>query len=92
MRRKYDRAFKEEAVRMLQNGKSVKEVAELLGVSEQVLYNWKSKEKGLSASESSLELRAARAEAEQLRKRLKEAETERDILKKALFIFSRTTS
>ncbi|MBL7977928.1 MAG: transposase, partial [Bacteroidetes Order II. Incertae sedis bacterium] len=39
MRRKYDRAFKEEAVRMLQNGKSVKEVAELLGVSEQVLYN-----------------------------------------------------
>ncbi len=77
---------------MLKNGKGAKEVAELLGVSEQVLYNWKSKELGLSASESSLELKAAREEAEQLRKRLKEAETERDILKKALNIFSRTTS
>ncbi|MBL7977971.1 MAG: transposase [Bacteroidetes Order II. Incertae sedis bacterium] len=42
LRRKYDRAFKQEAVRMLQSGKVVKEVAELLGVSEQVLYNWKS--------------------------------------------------
>ncbi|MBL7977266.1 MAG: transposase [Bacteroidetes Order II. Incertae sedis bacterium] len=42
LRRKYDRTFKQEAVRMLQSGKVVKEVAELLGVSEQVLYNWKS--------------------------------------------------
>ncbi len=92
MRRKYDREFKQEALSMLKNGKGAKEVAELLGVSEQVLYNWKSKELGLSASESSLELKAAREEAEQLRKRLKEAETERDILKKALNIFSRTTS
>jgi transposase len=92
LRRKYDRDFKQEALRMLKNGKSAKEVAELLGVSEQVLYNWKSKESGLSASENSMELKAAREEAEQLRKRLKEAETERDILKKALYIFSRTTS
>ena len=92
MRRKYDRDFKHEALRMLKSGKGAKEVSELLGVSEQVLYNWKSKEMGLSASENSLELKAAREEAEQLRKRLKEAETERDILKKALYIFSRTTS
>lgn len=92
LRRKYDREFKQEAIRMLKSGKGTKEVSELLGVSEQVLYNWKSKEMGLSASENSTELKAAREEAEQLRKRLKEAETERDILKKALHIFSRTTS
>ncbi|MEZ4959152.1 MAG: hypothetical protein R2830_04980 [Saprospiraceae bacterium] len=54
-------------------------MVELLGVSEQVQYNWKSKENGLSASENSVELKAAREEAEQLRKRMKEAERERDI-------------
>ncbi|MCF8247029.1 MAG: transposase [Saprospiraceae bacterium] len=92
LRRKYDREFKQEALRMLKNGKGAKEVSEQLGISEQVLYNWKSKETGLSASESTLELKIAREETEQLRKGLKEAEMERDILKKALNIFSRTTS
>jgi transposase len=92
LRRKYDREFKQEALRMLKNGKGAKEVSEQLGISEQVLYNWKSRENGLAATESTLELKMAREETEQLRKRLKEAETERDILKKALNIFSRTTS
>lgn len=92
LRRKYDLQFKQEAVKMLRNGMGAKEVSELLGISEQLLYNWKSKEMGLTALESNQELKAAREEVDQLRKRLKEAEMERDILKKALNIFSRPTS
>ncbi len=77
---------------MLRNGIGAKEVSQVLGVSEQLLYNWRSQEMRLYASENNLELKAARAEAEQLRKKLKEVEIERDILKKALNIFSRPTS
>lgn len=89
--RKYDQAFKQEALKMLQSGRSAKEVSEVLGVSEQTLYNWRSLDRSRYQSSDNDDLRQTHNEVEQLRKRLREVEMERDILKKALSIFSRGT-
>ena len=85
--RKYDAEFKKEALRQVQNGRSVPEVARSLGIGENLLYNWRS----LQRSEMSTEELSVQTEIEQLRKQLKAIETERDILKKALLIFGRST-
>ena len=82
-RRKYDEEFKQQAVAMIRNGQSVRSVAEALGVSENLVHKWKRSARGLSSE--------AEDELEQLRRREKHLEMERDILKKALSIFSRQT-
>lgn len=79
--RKYDAQFKEEAVKQIENGQRVSAVAQALGISEALLYQWR-KRGGVSLSENS-------SEVEVLRKQVRQLETERDILKKALTIFSR---
>lgn len=86
-RRQYDSAFKQEAIRLSDSGRSVREVAFGLGISEQLLHNWRSKRKGQLDDESRSQLH----ELELLRKQLRQTEMERDILKKALAYFSRTT-
>ena len=80
-RRKFDDEFKEGALKMVENGHTVRSVAESLGVSEHNLYKWKS-ERRAGASAVERELMELRAKNRQL-------EMERDILKKALSIFSR---
>jgi transposase len=80
-RRKYDDMFKQQAMQMLHLGQSVPTVAEALGIGEGVLYKWKQAQRPAAADQ----------ELEQLRARLKQVETERDILKKALSIFCRPT-
>ncbi len=79
--RKYDNEFKQNAVRKILDGQSVASVSRELGVAEGVLHNWK---KLKIVSSSDLE-----KENLELRKRLKEMEMERDILKKAALIFGR---
>ena len=87
VRRKYDEGFKTEALRMVNGGRSIPDVARSLGISENILYKWRSEQKnGYSPEESSRDV-----ELEQLRKQLRQVEMERDILKKALAIFGRTT-
>jgi transposase len=82
-RRKYDEEFKRQAVAMVRNGQPVRSVAQALGISENVLHRWR---RDALDSQSDSEL-----EVEKLRQRLKQVEMERDILKKALSIFSRQT-
>jgi transposase len=82
-RRKYDDEFKQQAVAMVRNGQPVRSVAQALGISENVLHRW-NREAIDSQPNSELEV-------EKLRQRLKQVEMERDILKKALSIFSRQT-
>ena len=82
-KRKYDEEFKQQALAMIRNGQSPRAVAQALGISENVLNRWKR----LSKSEQP----ATEQEVEQLRRQLKQVEMERDILKKALSIFSRQT-
>ena len=86
-RRRYDSEFKENALQMIENGRSVPSVSQALGVSEGLLYTWKSKAK----KKKNLVNTGEEDELKALRKRMKELEQERDILKKALSIFSRST-
>ena len=86
-RRQYDEEFKKNALQLVSDGRSVQSVSKSLGISAGVLYNWKSKAKKAKLSEVSSE---SVAEIHLLKKRLAEVEMERDILKKALGIFSRS--
>jgi transposase len=82
-RRKYDEEFKQQALAMVRNGQSPRSVAEALGISENLIHRWKRAARALP--------QATEDEIEELRRRLKQVEMERDILKKALSIFSRQT-
>jgi transposase len=86
VRRRFDEEFKLSALKMVAEGRSVPAVANSLGISENMLYRWRS-----TAQEAKGPLTGLQAENEQLKLRLRQTEMERDILKKALSIFSRMT-
>jgi len=87
-RRQYSDELKAEAVQMLLDGHSANSVASRLGLSgTNVLYRWKAR----ILSESGPVATAMEARAQELEKELRRVEQERDILKKALAIFSRKT-
>jgi len=87
-RRRYNDELKAEAVQMLLDGHSAKSVASRLGLSgTNVLYRWK----GKMLSESGPAATALEARVQELEKELRRVEQERDILKKALAIFSQKT-
>lgn len=86
-RRKFDESFKAELLKMVKSGRSVAEVSRTMGIGENLLYKWRSEEN----SQAKPEELVTNTEIEHLRKQLKQAETERDILKKALVIFGRGT-
>lgn len=87
-RRQFTREFKEQAVQMLLDGHSARSVAENLGLgSPNLLYRWKS-EILHSGGQAAVTLDSRVHELEDQVRRL---ERERDILKKALAIFSRGT-
>ena len=89
-RRKYSREFKLEAVGLLNSGKSGKEVEESLGISSGMIYRWRRQlqEEGVRAFPGNGNPRDE--ELAQLRKENRELREERDILRKAAAIFSRT--
>jgi transposase len=91
-RRKYDREFKLEAVRLVtQGGRPVVEVARDLGVHENLLYNWRQKylDDTAHAFPGKGHLKPADEEMRRLKKELTDVKEECDILKKALAIFSK---
>jgi transposase len=91
-RRKYDASFKEEVLKMVFNGRGVSEVAQSLGIGENLIYRWKSRyQKQHFVAASRIEDISLTEEQQVLHRRIKELEMERDILKKALGIFSRQT-
>lgn len=93
-RRKYDSDFKRNAVKLAdESGRSVKEVADNLGISHDLLYRWRreqrSKMEGAFPGRGREALTDQERKIRELEKKLKDAEMERDILKKAMAIFSR---
>jgi transposase len=91
-RRKYDREFNLEAVRLItQGGRSVVEVARDLGIHENLLYKWRRKylDDTAHAFPGKGHLKPADEEMRRLKKELLDIKEERDILKKALAIFSK---
>lgn len=71
--RKYGEEYKREAVKKIHDGQSVASVARELGVAESLLHRWKR-----DALETGSD---AEREVITLRKKLREVEMERDILK-----------
>jgi transposase len=88
-RRKFDDAFKRSTVELLEKGRSIQDIAQSLSISESLLHKWKRRYG--SAWDSVVCVSAENDELVALRVRVKELEMERDILKKALGIFSRET-
>ena len=88
--KRFDRDFKISAVRMVtEGGHKAAEVARSLGIHQNQIYNWKKKfsdqgDKAFPGKGHLTELAA-------LRRQLRDVEMERDILKKAVGIFSKPT-
>jgi len=91
-RRKYDREFKVEAVKLVTGGgRGVAEVARNLGIHENLLYKWREKytEDIAHAFPGKGRLKPAEEEQRRMKRELADVTQERDILKKALAIFSK---
>lgn len=88
-RRRYDADFKTEVVKMIESGRSVPEVAQSLGIGNNLIYYWVKQLKKKGSGEPNEPAVSFDAEKADLHKRVRELEMERDILKKALGIFSR---
>jgi transposase len=87
----YPREFKVEALQLLaRGGKSAAELERELGITKGMLLKWRDRyrvdERRQSLEPSDLE--AAQAEVRRLRRELEVTAQERDILKKAVAIFS----
>ena len=92
VRRQYDKEFKREAVRLVVEGKRrVTEVARDLGIGVNMLHRWKKQldESREGAFPGKGKLTAEEEVVRRLEKELEETREERDILKKALAVFSR---
>lgn len=89
-RRKYDASFKQEVIKMLSNGRSVPDVAGSLGIGENIIYRWRKQALEDSATAALAEPASTVSFSQhlELQKRVQELEMEREILKKALRIFS----
>lgn len=85
VRRRYDADFKAQLLELHSNGRSISSLADSFGVDKNLLYRWKREALNSQSSVSQEHLQ----EIKRLRKELKAVEQERDILKKALSIFSR---
>ncbi len=87
-RRQYSDDMKAEAVQMLLDGHSSESVVSRLGLSgTSLLYRWKAN----LISASGPAATALESRVQELEKELRRVEQERDILKKALAIFSQKT-
>jgi len=90
-RKTYTREFKIEAVKLSHNSdKNVDEIAESLGVSKSSLRRWRSEfqEDPDQAFPGKGHLKERDAEITQLKKELRQAQMENEILKKAVAIFT----
>lgn len=88
----YTAEFKAEAIKQIKvRGHGVVETAKRLGISDKSLYTWikQADQQGLSAASG--EVTSLRSEVAQLKRELKRAEEERDILKKAAAYFAKVS-
>jgi len=84
-RRSYDATFKANILKMNAEGRTVSSLSESFGINENLIYRWK---KLATKSETSV-VTADANETLELRREVQSLKEERDILKKALAIFSR---
>ena len=88
--KRFDKDFKLSAVKMITDGgHKASEVARSLDIHPNMLYSWK--RKYADNGEKAFPGKGHLTELASLRRQLREVEMERDILKKAVGIFSKTT-
>jgi len=87
---RFDREFKISTVKMItEGGHKASEVARSLGINPTQLYSWK--KKFSDQGEKAFPGKGHLTELSALRRKLRDVEMERDILKKAVGIFSKPT-
>lgn len=95
-RRKYDKEFKELAVSLLDAGKTPQEVASDLGIKANLVCRWRRESirygNGSFSGNGRANMTDHEREVAKLKKELLEVQMERDILKKAVGIFSKGDS
>ena len=94
VRKIYDKVFKEKAVQLSYDRTNISELARELGITAPQLYKWRKEfeefGEGSFPGKGNLKLTPEQEKIHELEKRLKDAELERDILKKAIGIFSKS--
>jgi transposase len=94
MRKTYDTAFKTKAVELSNERSNITELARELGIRVSMLYKWRKEyEKfgiGSFPGKGILKQTPEQKIISELEAKLKDAELERDILKKAIGIFSKS--
>lgn len=93
-RKIYDAAFKIKAVELSNDRSNLSELARELGIKVSLLYKWRKEYQqfgtGSFPGNGNLKLTPEQERIHELEKKLKDAELERDILKKAISIFSKS--
>ena len=93
-RQKYDREFKQKAVELSFARGNAREIAEELGIRPELLYRWRREyqkyQNNSFPGKGKPKMTDMEQEVARLRKELRDAKMERDILKKAVSIFSRS--
>lgn len=88
----YTKEFKEEAVRLVQtSGKPIAQIARELGISDSAIHAWRKEfaEHGKEAFPGKGHQTELEEENRRLKREVERLQQERDILKKAVSIFSR---
>jgi len=89
-KKRFDKAFKVQAVKMVtEEGQKASEVARSLGIHANMLYNWKRRYS--QDGDKAFVGKGHLTEMVVLRRKLRNAEIEIEILKKAVGIFSKPT-
>lgn len=92
-RKTYDRNFKEKAVQLSYERDNISQLAKELGITAPLLYKWRQDYQefgtGSFPGKGKLKLSPEQEKIHELEKKLKEAELESNILKKAISIFSK---
>lgn len=93
-RRKFDRSFKLKAVELSYQRDNIKALADELGIRPELLYRWRaqfaSQPQTSFPGNGKVALTEEEAEIVRLKRELAEMRQERDILKKAISIFSKS--
>ena len=91
--RYYDEEFKQDVLRLVDEGRPIVEVAESLGLRPGIIYEWNRKRKremgAVAYAASGGKELTPEEEIKALKEELDSTRRERDILKKALAIFSK---
>lgn len=87
-KRQFSKEFKSEAVRLSYQRDNTKALANELEIQASLIYKWRGEQKKNSNATSIIK-KQDNQEVKELRKALKNAELELEILKKAVYIFSK---